>query len=92
MTLTMATDVVGEITALMAMPKPRPRLTVAGAAWSNGCDQFIRSSSLSITFSIAASFRIWPVACGRPSRSRFFRRNSTGSILSARAIMSVWPS
>ncbi len=38
----------------------------------------------------AASCMIVPVACGRPSRRMFLRRNSSGSSLSARAIMSVW--
>jgi hypothetical protein len=85
----MATEVVGVITALIAMPRPRPRRTTP-VPLSNGCDHFIRSTSMSSTFSVAASFRIMPVGCGRPSRSRFLRRNSTGSIFSARAIMSVW--
>ena len=89
LTLTIATDVVGVITALIEMPKPRPRFTTP-APLSNGFDQFIRSSTWSITFSTAASLMIVPVACGRPSRSRFLRRNSTGSSFSARAIMSVW--
>ena len=86
----MATEVVGEITALMAMPKPRPRRMTPVPRLSNGFDQSMRSSTLSITFSTGASFRIWPVACWPPSRMRFLRRNSTGSIFSARAIMSVW--
>ncbi len=88
----MATEVVGEITALLAMAKPRPRLMWLVPLLSNGFDHSIRSSTLSITFSTGWSFRIWPVACARPSTARFFRRNSTGSIFSARAIMSVWPS
>ena len=61
----MATEVVGEITALIAMAKPRPRLMVGRLPRSNGCDQFIRSSTLSITFSTGASLRTVPVACGR---------------------------
>ncbi len=89
----MATEVVGEITALMAMAKPRPRLMWLLPPRSNGFDHSIRSSTLSITFSIGdvlQDLRRW--RAGRPSRTRFFRRNSTGSIFSARAIMSVWPS
>ena len=38
----MATDVVGVVTALMAMPKPRPR-RITPVPRSNGCDQFMRS-------------------------------------------------
>ena len=49
-----------------------------------------RSTMRSSTFSMAASLRIVPVACGRPSRNRFCLRKSSGSRLSARAIMSVW--
>jgi len=37
----------------------------------------------------AASRMTVPVACGRPSRKMFLRRNSTGSIPSSRAIRSV---
>ena len=40
----------------------------------------VRSS----TFSMAASRITVPVACGRPSRSRFLRRNSIGSMPSSR--------
>ena len=47
-TLTMATDVVGDVTALMAMAMPRPRLT-GPLPLSNGCDQLIRSRTLSST-------------------------------------------
>ena len=52
--LTIATEVVGVVTALMAMAKPRPRRTTP-VPLSNGCDQFMRSSTASITFSTAAS-------------------------------------
>jgi hypothetical protein len=87
----MATEVVGEVTALIAMAKPRPRRTTP-LPLSNGRDQRMRSSTASITVSMGASSSTWPVVCSRPSRMRFLRRNSTGSSFSARAIMSMWPS
>ena len=73
-----ATDVVGATTALMAMPKPRPR-RMTPVPRSNGCDHANRSKTVSSTLSNGASLMGWPVAWTPPSRSRFFRRNSAGS-------------
>ena len=89
LTLTIATEVVGEIEALKPMAMPRPRRIVP-LPRSNGAFQFMRTARRSSTASIAASFIRVPVACGRPSRKMFLRRNSTGSMPSSRAIMSVW--
>ena len=61
-TLTTATDVVGEVTALMAMATPRPRRTVP-LPLSSGGDEFIRSRALSSTDSRGASSISRPVAC-----------------------------
>ena len=61
----------------------------AGAALERRL-QFMRSARRSSTASMAASFMAVPVAWARPSRRMLLRRNSTGSSLSARAIMSVW--
>ena len=81
-------DVVGDTQALKPMAIPRPFLTVP-VPRSNGLPHSIRTEILSRTFSRAASFITVPVACGRPSRSRFLRRNSIGSMPSSRAIRSV---
>ncbi len=79
-TLRIATEAVGEIAALSAMARPRPRLIVP-LPRSNGAFQRSRSATWSRIASSGASLRMVPVACGRPSRSMFLRRNSTGSIL-----------
>ena len=89
LTLTIATDVVGEIEALKPMATPRPRRTVP-LPRSNGAVQFMRVATASSTSAMAASFIAVPLACGRPSRRMFLRRNSTGSMPSSRAIRSVW--
>ena len=85
----MATDVVGAITALMAIARPRPRL-IGPLPRSIGFDQFSRAVIRSRMASSGASTTGVPVACGTPLRRMFFLRNATGSILSARATMSVW--
>ena len=89
LSVTIATEVVGATHALKPIASPRPRRT-GPAPRSNGCAQSISASMRSSTLPSAASCMTVPVACGRPSRSRFCRRNASGSSFSARAIMSVW--
>ena len=86
--LTIAIDVVGAIEALKPTAIPRPRRMVP-VPRSKGFDHSRRSASFSSTPEISASRILVPVACGRPSRRMFLRRNSSGSIPSPRAIMSV---
>ena len=81
LTLTMATEVVGEITALMAMREAAAAFDDARAAVERLPTSRIRSATWSSTASSGASLRMVPVACGRPLRSTFLRRNSTGSML-----------
>ena len=75
--------------ALKPMAIPRPRRLVS-VPRSNGRSHCMRVARRSSTKSSAASRISVPVACGRPSRSRFLRRISSGSIFNSRAIMSVW--
>ena len=88
-TLTIATDVVGATEALKPIAMPRPR-RLTPLPRSNGALQFIFAASVSSTRSIAASRITVPLEWVRPSRRMFLRRNSTGSMPSARAIRSVW--
>jgi hypothetical protein len=61
LTLTIATDVVGEIDALKPRPMPRPRFTVP-APLSKGFAQSIRSAVRSRQPEMPASFITVPVA------------------------------
>ena len=77
-TVTIASEVVGETHALNPIAMPRP-FSLCPLPRSKGCPPSRSEAVRSRTFSIAASRITVPVACGRPSRRRFLRRNSTGS-------------